>query len=98
MFEVIGSAQETNGSDLILIYPNPAEEKVFVQLAVAVKGPVKISIYDISGNMVYTKVFAATENISINISGLVPGFYQLVAHHDNRIIGLEKLIVGNRIN
>jgi hypothetical protein len=62
------------------IYPNPANDRIFVQPGVQMEGTVNLSISDLTGRVVYSTTFwntIAGQAISINTAGLAEGVYVL---------------------
>ena len=77
------------------IYPNPASEKVFVNLNNSINTDVKIVIYDITGKIVYSKNKTFNTNrsqININTGSLKNGLYFIKTEYNNKIF-VNKLII-----
>ena len=62
------------------VYPNPTEQKVFLDLPSSVSGTIQITLLDIHGRQVLQRSLRAlgqTENVELDISHVTPGMYQL---------------------
>lgn len=62
----------------IFVYPNPASDKVYLDISNDYKGQVKISIYNIDGKLFYSGLESKYEQEmqkGLNISGYNMGFY-----------------------
>ena len=62
------------------IYPNPANDRIFVQPGAQMEGAINLSISDLTGRVVYSTNFwnaIAGQAISINTAGLAEGVYLL---------------------
>ena len=78
---------EPSSLNLFNIYPNPADDWIFVDI----KNNCKISIYNILGNLVFSELFS-TSFARINVSGFHDGIYLLNVQYSNQILK-RKLIV-----
>ncbi len=63
---------DVQGASSIRVYPNPVVTNLFIESADAIKS---IVIYDIVGKEVYRAESTGKNNLSINLSDLVSGFY-----------------------
>jgi hypothetical protein len=80
------------GSNLVTIYPNPANNRIVINAGSFVSQPVNIDIYDAQGKVVYTEKTTLVSNHEINVSNLENGVYHLILSVDgNRSIG--KLVI-----
>ncbi len=80
---------ENPNNQLLLLYPNPATDKLFVVLKQNIPEVKDIEILDMTGRVVYiTKKQELNETYSIDISDLPKGLYII------RIIGKRKIISG----
>jgi hypothetical protein len=69
-------AQSDNG---IHIYPNPASDRVIVEVAQLGKPDVSVNILDMMGRVVYAQTLNTSDtNIVINTSGFSNGFYNII--------------------
>lgn len=66
---------EINNQPGMTLYPNPAHNMVNVSLEQKVTEPFTIEVYDIRGGLKTTSTYTASENITLDCSGLVPGLY-----------------------
>ncbi|MBK7357973.1 MAG: VCBS repeat-containing protein [Saprospiraceae bacterium] len=76
---IIISSTTNNQKQSVLIYPNPATGRLFVQFLNPVSGKIILMIRDIHGRSVIKKVLAEGEKkvIDVDVSGLVGGLYYL---------------------
>ncbi|MFO7789719.1 MAG: T9SS type A sorting domain-containing protein, partial [Bacteroidales bacterium] len=87
VINVTGTDVESNNVHDFKIYPNPAREKVFVELP---QKPVQLTVYDITG-----KTLLKNNNFSsgvIDISGFHQGIYMIKMNIGNQY-GIKKLII-----
>lgn len=76
---IIISSTTNNQKQSVLVYPNPATGRLFVQFLNPVSGKLILMIRDIHGRSVIKKVLAEGEKkvIDVDVSGLVGGLYYL---------------------
>lgn len=71
----------------VSIYPNPADEQLFVSLAEPAVFPLEITTYDLQGRVAGRETFpAGTGRIEITIAGLAPGFYTAEIRSGERLV------------
>jgi len=79
------SIMEVNIPEL-LIYPNPATDKLRIRLPYSTTGQQEISIYSADGKLLTTRSIVLTAGIAeIDISSLSPGQYTLSHHEKGRL-------------
>jgi len=82
---------EAEAPDALEVYPNPANEEVFIRFNGAEQGVV-VEVCDAMGRMVDRSVLRA--NMPIGVSGLAPGIYVLrVFEEGGRVLGQERMII-----
>lgn len=95
----IGNACESSGIDesltqyLLRIYPNPANNYVFLDFGFEIKGECTVELLDIRGKRIHKELLNSyqTENFFVDISDFQDGMYLLVIKNDNFVI-TEKII------
>ena len=80
------SAPLINVPDDVRVFPNPATDRVFVN----VKKPTQVAIYNLAGSMVKSRLIES-QNDYINVSDLQPGMYLIRSQFTNEFT--QKLIV-----
>jgi hypothetical protein len=61
------------------LYPNPAQDAVYIDLGSPSASPVQITLTDIAGRALMSDVFPArTEKITLNSARLLPGMYFVI--------------------
>lgn len=55
------------------VYPNPADQQIFVESTAS--GLVNVDLLDLTGRMVYSEQVNFSERLSLDVSGLANGFY-----------------------
>lgn len=70
------------------VYPNPANEQLFIKLHENNNEATDVTIVDIAGKTVYQNTYAATSQLSVPVADLVPGVYQY------RIVSGNKTATG----
>ncbi len=73
----------------VLVYPNPAQEKVYVTGNSAIN---TITIYDINGRTVASLTGKGEETVEVDLNGFAKGFYLLKIQHANQTEVVKKLI------
>lgn len=76
-----GSGINEVTTDNLIIYPNPVSEGFYLNLS---EKNIKVSIYDFSGNLLFTKQLSGNEYI--NVSALPHGIYMIKVTTDKGII------------
>ena len=75
------------------MYPNPARDIVTVELnGPAPQSGIELTVFDITGRQVLRRKFAASRQISFDMTGNAPGTY-LVRIENEKIPVMRKLIV-----
>jgi uncharacterized repeat protein (TIGR02543 family) len=74
-----------NKYSLVNVFPNPAKDKLFVEVQNHYLGDCVISIFDILGNEILIEQYNQFERITINTSTLPPNIYILRLKLNNRL-------------
>ncbi len=78
----------------LLVYPNPAWEKLNVVLDKARDEPIRIEVYNYAGSQVMNlEVEPGITFTQLDVSSLPDGFYILRAVGKNRVLGQERVII-----
>jgi hypothetical protein len=80
------------------MYPLPAKEILNVHVFVDQASDVKLQIFDIIGNIVYTTNSSAGKgyyNSEIDVTGFASGAYIIKLSQDNTIKDVQKIMVAN---
>ncbi len=78
IFDVVASVQSTVGNMQLAIYPNPVSDKCTIQNAQCMMGKaVTITIYNMLGVIVQSKIKNQKSEMSVDVSVLSPGLYWL---------------------
>ena len=80
---VTSGIDENSFGSSVLIFPVPALDKLNIVLGSDVKGKVKISVVNLTGQMISSEEFTASESLSLNIGNLRQGIYFLEILTDN---------------
>jgi hypothetical protein len=81
-------------SDEFVVYPNPASEKITVQLKNKNDGITLIQIYDQLGRIIQTERFSnALSTGIIELNNLSKGIYFIEVTSQNNLIGRKKMMV-----
>lgn len=74
-------AVKGNESQPFRVYPNPAKEKVWIEVTPKQTGNATIMLYDVTGKVLQQQLMSCTKNIlaqkSLIVSKLAAGFYQV---------------------
>jgi hypothetical protein len=74
------------------VFPNPANDVVYLRSKDDGIGLKEILVYNIHGILVNHQFVSETDLIAINVSPLVPGIYQLIAHGTDGNVYLERIV------
>ncbi|NMH27023.1 DUF7619 domain-containing protein [Flavobacterium silvaticum] len=88
--EIINLGTPENTSDAVVMYPNPAKEKLFL---VGIQNKATLTVADLSGKMLFVREVNAAEGTSgIDVSNLSTGMYVIKIVSDGKTFN-KKLIV-----
>ena len=73
------------------LYPNPAGERVFVQMEAPNEGSMRYSLQSTSGQLIQSEAYHPEEGI--DLSTLASGVYHLMLWKNGQPIGTERLVV-----
>lgn len=77
------------------LFPNPAEDSVFLTFDTAQTQMLHISIYDMTGKMVLqTSIYKSSEKIPV--TSLKNGVYLVKINSDSKARSIRKLIISHR--
>lgn len=83
-----GKQQSTN------LFPNPANDKVFIESKNHINQNYNLIIYDLAGKFVKKEIItSAAETYEIDVSGLHPGIYFCSLFSEDKIIRTGKLVI-----
>lgn len=90
--------EEQNDNTTIKIYPNPAQEELYIKNnSLSEKEKAEIIITYVSGRIVGVQNFESPNSeIKINISGLNNGIYFCQIIYDDALSAVQKLIVAGK--
>ena len=74
---------ENEISNSIHIYPNPAKDKIYVDVK-KISGTKKVEIKNLTGQLIYTAQFGLTPRIEIPLQDCAKGMYFLVVEGENK--------------
>ncbi|MCF8371242.1 MAG: T9SS type A sorting domain-containing protein [Bacteroidales bacterium] len=87
------SISKAPNSQGFLIYPNPANEEVSIQLNGQLTDDLMVKIFDSSGRVVHQENISTTsEKIKLDINGIQPGIY-FIKLDNNQLSNSAKLII-----
>ena len=85
--------QQVQISNSIKIYPNPANDKLYIQLDNTLDGIAKVEFYDLAGKLIYSTTINASLKLQmLNISNLTKGIYNLRITANNKTKN-QKLVI-----
>jgi hypothetical protein len=80
-------------SEPILVYPNPAGDRLYISYSSGFQGPVHISLYNLQGIKVFNRTADLNGAYRINLPGLPSGNYILhiegASLHESTIINVQ---------
>jgi len=78
-------------TSVLLLFPNPAKDKVNVQLNGDYNGQIHVRVFDPRGIICHEQLQFTSET-PLDINGLTPGLYLVVAETDHRVF-TQKLVI-----
>lgn len=75
-------------------FPNPASEKITLQIEAPPDRIFAVNIQDIQGRMIRHEELAGGQSREINTSSFSPGLYFVQFFHQGRIAGIKKLVIA----
>ncbi len=77
------------------VYPNPAEDILFVEIESQERGEMVIQLVDQTGARFYRQKLGKTKTYSgsLNVSRLAGGIYYLQVVLDDKVVGIEKVVI-----
>ena len=88
---IVGVEEEKDNKSLINIYPNPAEDLLWIEHEVRTE-ELKIEVYDMLGREVFTSSF--TGKIGVNTSSWESGSYSLIIKNNQDPIFRKKVVIN----
>lgn len=91
----IFSAREIKKQNNFRVYPNPASDKIVIDLSpMVIFGMAKVSLLDLTSSVVYTKVFNAGSRITLDVNALQlnPGIYFVKAETES-VVSVNKVVI-----
>jgi hypothetical protein len=84
---IVGIAEKKNIVEKIEIFPNPATDKLYINLSSNVAEPIKITIYDQGGRKIQSSqcYYNGISPIAVNTSSVPEGFYLLSVKSGNLV-------------
>lgn len=69
--------QFNNNSLQAKVYPNPFKESISISFTDLVKSDILVSVFDVSGKLIYSEIFSEAQRIELNLSDIPQGTYIL---------------------
>ena len=89
------AVQTVNENTQILLFPNPANDKINIQIkGISKSKSIDVKLYDISGNTISQSIITGGMG-SLNLSGLSSGVYLIMFSIDGVIIGSRTFVKNN---
>ena len=86
--------QQEGDNSVISIYPNPASEKLNLDISGYFNSPLTFSVYSSTGVLVYqSKIIESNRSNTIDLSSLSKGLYFYTLKEGSRIVNTNKLII-----
>ena len=84
---------ETTDDLSLVVYPNPASEKVMIEFEDNLDG--QLFVYDLNGKVVYNEVEKFARHTEIDVRTWTPGIYLVKVKARNKMVS-KKLVIRNR--
>lgn len=78
--------------DDISIFPNPAKDKITIEMSASNFGIADINIYDLQGKLILEQTISEAHSIDIDISNLISGIYFVKLSTNTRTL-VKKLVI-----
>ncbi|AEV32031.1 BNR/Asp-box repeat protein [Owenweeksia hongkongensis DSM 17368] len=83
-------SEVAEATKMLNVYPNPATDKIFIDLALESRADVTVTIRNISGqlmkNVTYNKLSKDVDNIEVGVSNLAKGTYVITLSKGSEVI------------
>jgi len=93
--QITGISNQSLSNDLVKIYPNPASDKLYIDLTNTKASKGQMVVKDALGKTVMTipvNISSGTNHLEIDISGLRPGIYIVqIVSEDNLVNSVSKI-------
>jgi hypothetical protein len=78
--------EENVNNEWVAMYPNPVTNQLNIRMAAGATKSLKVTLYDILGNLQYQRALGFNENreIQVDVSELSPGIYVVMVNDGNR--------------
>ena len=77
------------------VYPIPANNKLNLQLSSQEGTMLRVYGFDVDGKMVLNQSISASGNISLDVSHLLPGWYNFILTDDTKVQGSHKVLISH---
>jgi hypothetical protein len=91
----VSAGQIAAGEFNVNMYPNPARDAVHLELKTSDFGPVDVSVYTISGQMVLRKNFSSSQQLTFSMANQVSGIYFVKVQMNNNT-AVKKLVLDRK--
>ena len=86
--------QEVATNSTIKVYPNPANDKLYIKLDNTMDGMANVEFFDLTGKLIYnTTINAAIKLQMLNVSNIKAGMYNLRISTTNKVINQKIVII-----
>jgi subtilisin-like proprotein convertase family protein len=91
---IVGDASDLTGEAQVIVYPNPAKDRVFVEFPAAPEGKATVSLINSQGQTLQIKKFdAGASKLGLNTGNMPAGLYYLQIETAEGLL-TKKLIIG----
>ena len=87
----INAVEDETAINEVIIYPNPAQDFIYISSKHLIKNECTIEIYDIAGKLVQEEIIRASDNLKIDISALKAGIY-FINYRDKNGFSNQKFV------
>lgn len=78
-----------NNSLKAIVYPNPFELSVSISFNETITKDISITLFDIHGKLVYSKLFSSSQNIQLELEDISQGTYILKALSNDKVFNTK---------
>jgi hypothetical protein len=82
------------GQNIWSVYPNPASNKLHIQLQNALEPNMQLQLIDVLGNKImYKKISQQANTVTLDVAGLSKGNYYILLQHNNTVVASKNVSI-----
>lgn len=73
------------------VYPNPFEQSISISFTEIIENNITVQVFNVSGKLIYTKMFKPAQNITLHLDAISSGTYLLKTLSNNKLFSAKIL-------